>query len=113
MNRVIFIFVFLIGLSGCLRGAFQPPPYTYEEWKRENTSLSEVKQMMLKCGYPSVLGAGREPDNNKIALMHLCMESHGFKYTGEFGTFCKSYPNLPACVEARKEAAAQKSKKTN
>jgi hypothetical protein len=38
---------------------------------------------------------------NEMAKKHICMMKKGFKYNGEYGTYCHQYPNLPACVEAR------------
>ncbi|MFO1257383.1 MAG: hypothetical protein U1E78_03050 [Gammaproteobacteria bacterium] len=102
-------FTFLVGISiaisGC--GVYQvvnPATYepfsAYKKWHRKNTSIEETQKAMKECGYPSPEGAGREPDNNKIAAIQLCMEKKGFEYTGKLGTFCKNYPLLPACVKA-------------
>lgn len=108
---IAFIFLILF-LSAC-PSAFQPPPDAYEHWTRKNTSKEDTEKILLECGYPSIRGEGLKATDNEVALMHICMESKGFKYQGEYGPYCKFYPSLPACVEARKEAAAQKSKKTN
>jgi hypothetical protein len=108
MVRILLAFTTItmnLFILGCSR-AFQPPPPVYEEWTKKNASVQDVKLSMISCGYPNVLGAASEPDNNKIALMHLCMEGKGFKFNGK--TFCQDYKNLPACVAAAEEKAAQK-----
>jgi hypothetical protein len=97
ISFAIVVHISSLILFGC-SSAFQPPPPVYEEWTKKNASVQDVKLSMISCGYPSVLGAASEPDNNKIALMHLCMEGKGFKFNGT--TFCQDYKNLPACVAA-------------
>lgn len=109
MSMSIKKFSFLVGISiaisGC--GVYQvvnPTTYepfsAYKKWHKKNTSIEETQIAMKQCGYPSPEGAGREPDNNKIAVMQLCMEEKGFQYTGKLGTFCQNYPLLPACIKA-------------
>lgn len=92
----------VLSLSAC-ESAFQPPRDTIVLWERDNTSVDEKAEIMKKCGYPSTQGAGSIKDKNEIAIIQLCMEENNFKYKGRLGTFCDSYPSLPACVEARRE----------
>ena len=95
-------------ILACCASAFQPPRDAIVLWERSHTSVLEKKEIMLKCGYPNTAGEGDMSDRNKIALMHICMEENGFKYIGKYGTFCKSYPNLPACVAAAEEKRKKK-----
>ncbi|MFO1257764.1 MAG: hypothetical protein U1E78_05060 [Gammaproteobacteria bacterium] len=100
---------FILILAGCSH-SFLPPPYENEMWERSKTTLLEVNEIMIQCGYPSSAGANRGTNPNEIALMHLCMERKGFKYKGRFGSYCSMHPSLPACVEARAEKLEAKSK---
>ena len=72
-------------------------------WSRANTTAEEKKQVMLECGYPNTRGAGELP-YNEIAEIHLCMLKKGFKKKEP--TFCDSFPELPACIEAAKNKRA-------
>jgi hypothetical protein len=104
--KITCIFFFsLLALSGC-RKPFQPPPYPYENWKRQGASFEEQKLIMLECGYASPYMLFKDVSRNDIAKVHLCMERNAFKYTGELGTVCARHPNLPACVAAVEEKAA-------
>ena len=105
--KYILVLVLLFNLGGCVQ-FFPPPPYAYELWKKKKSSNEERRSIMVECGYPNSLWVGEDATKNDIAKMHLCMEQHGFKYTGRFGTFCKQYPELPACVEAAKKKEMEK-----
>lgn len=81
---------------------FLPSPPENERWIKKGHSLVDVNKAMDECFYPGYkFRSGTSLD--EIAEMHLCMEKKGFKYIGQFGTACKQYPSLPACVEARRE----------
>lgn len=41
--------IFLV--SGC-RSAFQPPPDSFERWRKEDTFVQQVMAVLLECGYP-------------------------------------------------------------
>ena len=97
--KIFLSLVFFFTLIAC-RMPFQPPPYAFQEWKRPKTTEIVTKKIMMECGYPNPAGEGWGTEQNKIALMHLCMEKNGFRYTNEFGTYCFQHPNLPACVAA-------------
>ncbi|MFO1257376.1 MAG: hypothetical protein U1E78_03015 [Gammaproteobacteria bacterium] len=109
MKKTI-LFCFLFSFVVCCQNSFKPPPYAFENWTRDKTTVEDTKKIMKICRYPNIAGEGFKTPQNEIALMHLCMEDHGFKYTGRFGTYCHQYPNLPACVEAREEAAKKSNK---
>ena len=92
-----FFFMMLVFfISGCISPeAFQPPPSTYEQWKKKGSSINDVKTVMLECGYPDWGATGESPGS--VAEMERCMENSGFVYSSRFGTFCKQQPNLSAC----------------
>ena len=105
-NRMIFrlnIIVMCCFFSGSCANYFKPPPDTITLWEKKGVTIEDKAKYMKKCGYPSTTGSGRTNDFNKIAIMQICMENHGFSYNKRFKTFCESYPDLPACIEARAE----------
>lgn len=105
-----FIYIFFV--LGCAK-PFQPPPYPYQYWYKNGVSVAEVQQAMKECQYEIYFSPPRNTDPNEMAKKHICMVKKGFKYKSEYGTYCERDPNLPACVEARNAAVAQKSKKRN
>ncbi|MFO1257379.1 MAG: hypothetical protein U1E78_03030 [Gammaproteobacteria bacterium] len=102
-------FIFLFCITGCAK-PFQPPPYPYEYWYKKGVSVEEVQQAMKECEYSIYESIERFTEYNEMAKKHICMMKKGFKYNGEYGTYCHQYPNLPACVEAREEAAKKSNK---
>lgn len=111
-SKISFFALSGIILCSCAN-FFQPPPYAYAQWIKKNSSVETVKADMNDCKYPNVYVVSPSIDDNDYAKMQICMEKKGYHYKSNIGTFCKLYPNLPACVEAPNAAAAQKSKKTN
>jgi hypothetical protein len=101
-NFIAMLFIFI---AACATS--NQPFSAHEKWHRANTSTQEKIEIMKACGYPNSDGAASEPDHNKIAMIQLCMEAKDFKYKGKYGTFCKNYPLLPACMRAVEEKAAR------
>lgn len=93
----LFSSIFL--LSGC-RSAFQPPPESFERWKKDGASVQHVMAALLECGYPwpgptvdqwiAVYGPNWEA--NKLLAMK-CMESKGFVEKYDYGSIaaCRYY----------------------
>ena len=91
--------VMIFFVSGC-RSAFQPPPASFERWKKEDASVQHVIATLLECGYPwpgSSVGDwekayGATWESNMI-LAEKCVEKQGFveKYKNGSVAECKYY----------------------
>lgn len=95
--RLLAVMIFLV--SGC-RSAFQPPPDSFERWRKEDTFVQQVMAVLLECGYPwpgSSVGDwgkayGVTWESNMI-LAKRCMEKQGFveRYNNGSAAECKYY----------------------
>ena len=102
MRRKNFLTLLLLSaalLSSC-RSAFQPPPESFERWRKEDTSVQQVMAALLECGYPwpgssvgdweKAYGATWE---SSLILAKRCVEKQGFveKYNNGSAAECKYY----------------------
>lgn len=98
-TSLALLFLSAIFLSGC-RSAFQPPPASFERWKKEGASVQHVIAALLECGYPwpgssvgdwqKAYGATWE---SSLILAKRCVEKQGFieKYNNGSAAECKYY----------------------
>jgi len=109
MKRVILV-VMLVGLSGCIRSYFQPPPPGYKYWTKSGTTELVIKKALMECGapnpdpssnsYANAYGLEGDGITNAIIEKNMCMEEWGFVSRGSsVKELCKLPHNkhLPIC----------------
>jgi len=118
MKKVILV-VILVGLTGCVRHYFQPPPPEYKMWIKPGATELMIKKALMECGAPNPRPSANSFTNayrvegdsllNAIIEVDMCMEDWGFvSKWGSVKKVCKLPHNkhLPAC---RPGAVAPKS----
>jgi hypothetical protein len=102
MKNYIYLILISFFSVGCAHKPFQPPPYTYDTWKKNGASITEIQVALLECGIVDPTGynareVGDQLLNDQI-LVELCMEKNGFISTRK-ENICKvsDWGKLPAC----------------
>jgi len=93
--RVVLI-VNLVFMIGCTYKPFQPIPEPWEQWRKTNSTVIDIRRAMLECGWDLLDPPG---SNNAAALVYRCMEKDGFELYREsrYDPNCTNYPEMPAC----------------
>ena len=106
-NNCYLFLVSIVLVSGCVHKPFQPLPYSYEMWKKNGASITDIQVALLECGRVDPTGYNAkevgEENMNGYILANLCMEKIGFipdrKFISDKEQICKisNTSKLPAC----------------
>lgn len=58
----------------------QPPLPVWQAWSKVGSTGESVKTDMLSCGYTKDLSFGFDLPNERIPVLHRCMEGKGYRF---------------------------------
>lgn len=103
VSDIKFVFIVnIVFLIGCTYKPFQPIPEPWEQWRKTNSTVIDVRRAMLECGWDLL---DPPESNNAAALVYRCMEKDGFELFREsrYDPTCTNYPEMPACQLPKEE----------
>ena len=99
MNKSVAV-VIVGALVACSK-PFQPTPVEFTMWIKTGFSELQVKENMLKCGFPTIAGFhGIYASKEEVAKAEQCMFSDGFKRKDGWKGVCSlpKFDEVSACV---------------
>jgi hypothetical protein len=97
-KRYFLLFLISINLYGCFGWKpFQPNPPEYMMWKKSGNSQTDIKKILLECGFPTVYYINLTEigmTNGEFIRGSRCMEKQGYLYLSDMH-FCSGWHEKP------------------